>query len=96
MLASGMHSKNTPTPVLVNNCVNELHFMLKVVWSTPEHVSQQEKILIAAVCVSYVVSQDALFIESHTLFDLDLIADHRLTDHHITRNVDVVPDVRVV
>lgn len=60
------------------------------------HFCQQEKILIAAVCVSYVVSQDALFIESHTLFDLDLIADHRLTDHHTTRNVDVVPDVRVV
>lgn len=46
--------------------------------------------------MTYIECQDTLFIKHDAFFDLNLVADDRLADLHITGNVDVVPDVGVV
>lgn len=46
--------------------------------------------------ITYIISQDTLFIKRHTFFDLNLVTDHRLSDHHVTGNVNIIPDVGMV
>lgn len=46
--------------------------------------------------VAYIKCQDTLFVQGHTLFDLSPVTDHRLTDHHITGDVNIIPDVGMV
>lgn len=46
--------------------------------------------------IAYIISQDALFIQRHPRFDLNLVTDDRLADHHVAGNVNIIPDVGMV
>lgn len=45
---------------------------------------------------AYIICQDTLLIQGHPLFDLGLVTDHRLSDRHVTGNVNIIPDVGMV
>lgn len=45
--------------------------------------------------VTYVIRQDTAFIQPHACFHLDAVADNGLTDHHVTFDMNIIPDVGV-
>lgn len=47
-------------------------------------------------CAAYIERQDALLVERHVFFDHNSVTDHRLTDGHVTGNVNVIPDIGMI
>lgn len=47
-------------------------------------------------CTAYIECQDTLFVERHAFFDYNFVTDDRLIDHHITGNMNIIPDVSVI
>ena len=45
---------------------------------------------------TYIICQDTLFVQPHTFFDLSLVTDHRLVDHHVAGNVNILPYVGMI
>lgn len=43
--------------------------------------------------VTYIIGQDTLFIEPHACFHLNIVTNNRLIDHHVTLNMNIIPDV---
>lgn len=47
-------------------------------------------------CTTYIECQDTLLIERHVFLDHYSVADNRLSDVHVTGNVNIIPDVGVI
>ena len=45
---------------------------------------------------TYIICQDTLFVQRHAFFDLSLVTDHRLADHHFAGNVNIIPYVGTI
>lgn len=47
-------------------------------------------------CMTYIKCQDTLLSERHAFFDRHSVTDNRLSDGHITGNVNIIPDVGMI